>query len=180
MRSLSSLWILFAALFATAPFIQSQNLSSPGKAGKTRVLLHDGWKLRQAGTTNWYPATIPGCVHTDLLANKLIEDPFYRDNEQRLQWIGKTDWDYQTSFSLGPEVLTRQHVELLFEGLDTYAEVYLNESLLLNANNMFREWRVDCKSQLRTGANQLRIHFRSPINEVLAVMAKLNYLIRRE
>ena len=57
-----------------------------------------GWQFREAGKDNWYSASVPGCVHTDLLNNKLIDDPFYRDNEKKLQWIGKTDWEYQTTF----------------------------------------------------------------------------------
>ena len=85
---------------------------------------------------------MPGCVHTDLLNNKLIEDPFYRDNEQKQQWIGKTDWEYQTTFNVTPEILARDNIELVFEGLDTYANVFLNDESLLNADNMFRTWRV--------------------------------------
>ncbi len=59
-----------------------------------------GWQFREAGKDKWYPANVPGCVHTDLLNNKLIDDPFYRDNEKKLQWIGKSDWEYQTTFNL--------------------------------------------------------------------------------
>jgi beta-mannosidase len=107
--------------------------------------------------------------------NKLIDDPFYRDNEQKLQWIGKTDWEYQTTFNAPPALLKRRNVELVFEGLDTYANVFLNDTPLLNANNMFRAWRVDCKGALKAGANTLRLLFRSPINEVLPIMSKLDY-----
>ena len=137
--------------------------------------MHDGWQFHEAGKNEWYPATVPGCVHTDLLNNKLIDDPFFRDNEQKLQWIGKTDWEYQTTFQVGPELLGRDRVELVFAGLDTYADVSLNEVALFAADNMFRNWRVDCKSLLKVGANTLRVRFRSPINEVLPRMAKLGY-----
>jgi len=134
-----------------------------------------GWQFREAGKTEWYNATVPGCVHTDLLANKLIEDPFYRDNEKKQQWIGKTDWEYKTTFKVPSQLLERENVELVFEGLDTYARVYLNEQLVLDADNMFRTWRVNAKPALHVGDNTLRIVFRSPINEILPVMAKLNY-----
>ncbi len=169
------LWVLFVLMLITAPASGSPNPSSAPLPAKHRSFLHTGWQFRQVGKTDWYPAEVPGCVHTDLLKNKLIEDPFYRDNEQKLQWIGKTDWEYQTSFNVGPEILKRQHVELVFAGLDTYAKVFLNESLLFEANNMFREWRVDAKSLLKPGENSIRIHFRSPINEVLPLMAKIGY-----
>ena len=60
--------------------------------------LNNNWVFSEAGTDKWYPATVPGCVHTDLLNNKLIDDPFYRLNEHELQWIDKKDWEYKTTF----------------------------------------------------------------------------------
>src|SRR5688572_11368473 len=145
------------------------------RTAKTVMKIDAGWQFREAGKTDWHKATVPGCVHTDLLANKLIEDPFYRDNEKKQQWIGKTNWEYTTTFKATPEIMNRQNVELVFEGLDTYAEVYLNDQRLLNADNMFRTWRVSAKPAMKAGDNTLRILFRSPINEILPVMAKLKY-----
>ena len=149
----------------------------PGVRGgeKLRITLQSGWRFHEAGKEDWHPATVPGCVHTDLLSNRLIDDPFYRDNEQKLQWIGKTDWEYQTTFDLTPQMLNRQHVELVFDGLDTYAEVFLNGVSLLKADNMFRTWRAEAKAGLRGRANVLLIRFRSPVNEILPVMAKMKY-----
>jgi beta-mannosidase len=134
-----------------------------------------GWQFRQAGQEKWYPANVPGCVHTDLLNNKLIDDPFYRDNEKKLQWIGKTDWEYRTTFNLTAEMLTRTNLELVFEGLDTYADVLLNDEPLIRTDNMFRTWRVNFKHLAKVGANTLQIQFRSPINEILPLMAKMDY-----
>lgn len=140
-----------------------------------KVALVTGWQFHEVGKDDWHAAGVPGCVHTDLLNNKLIDDPFYRDNEQKQQWIGKTDWEYQTTFSVRPEVLQRPNINLVFAGLDTYANVFLKGELLLAADNMFRTWRADCKRLLQPGVNTLRIRFRSPINEVLPLMAKLDY-----
>ncbi|MGH9874637.1 MAG: beta-mannosidase [Pyrinomonadaceae bacterium] len=155
---------------------QSQSQTRQGGAsGTIKIPLNAGWQFREVGKDAWYQASVPGCVHTDLLGNKLIEDPFYRDNEQKLQWIGKTDWEYQTTFKVGPELLGHDQVELVFEGLDTYAEVFLNEVSLLKADNMFRTWRIECKRFLKASGNVLRVRFRSPINEVLPVMAKMSY-----
>ncbi|HEX6046313.1 MAG TPA: glycoside hydrolase family 2 protein [Pyrinomonadaceae bacterium] len=137
--------------------------------------IHTGWQFREAGKTDWHSATVPGCVHTDLLANKLVDDPFYRDNEKKQQWIGKTDWEYRTTFNVTAQTMQRQNVELVFEGLDTYANVFLNEQPLLTADNMFRTWRVNAKPLLKAGDNSLRIVFRSPINEILPLMAKMSY-----
>ncbi len=142
---------------------------------KTVTSLDSGWKFQQAGKTDWLPAMVPGCVHTDLIANKIIEDPFYRDNEKSLQWIGKTNWSYQLSFNIADETLKRKSIELVFNGLDTYANVSLNGRSILDADNMFRKWRVDVKNALKKGENVLRITFRSPINEILPLMAKLDY-----
>jgi beta-mannosidase len=176
MKTNQRLWVLLVLILITAPTTGSGSPnSSPALPAKHHSLLHTGWKFRQVGKPDWHPAEVPGCVHTDLLRNKLIDDPFFRDNEQKLQWIGKTDWEYQTTFNAGPDLLTRQHIELVFAGLDTYAQVFLNDALLFDANNMFREWRVDAKPLLRPGDNVLRIHFRSPINEVLPLMAKIDY-----
>jgi len=143
------------------------------KAQSTRI--DSGWQFREVGKTDWYNATVPGCVHTDLLANKLIDDPFYRDNEKKQQWIDKKDWEYRTTFKVTAQTFARKNVELVFEGLDTYAGVYLNEQLVLKADNMFRTWRVNAKPALKTGENTLRIVFRSPLNEILPVMAKLKH-----
>src|SRR5689334_15752336 len=165
MKNVTSLLIVF--LSALIPTL--------GQTSIVRFDLDSGWKFREAGKTEWHAATVPGCVHTDLLNNKLIEDPFYRDNEQKQQWIGKTDWEYQTTFKAGAELLAARNVELVFEGLDTYADVYLNDRPLIKADNMFREWRVDCKGLLRAGDNTLRVRFRSPINEVLPLMKAMTY-----
>src|ERR1051326_8485486 len=105
--------------------------------GKTVMQIDAGWQFREVGKTDWYNASVPGCVHMDLLANKLIDDPFYRDNEKKQQWI------------------------------DTYAQVYLNERNILRADNMVPTWRIDVRPALQAGDNTLRIVFRSPVNEIL-------------
>ncbi|MEP6925553.1 MAG: glycoside hydrolase family 2 protein [Pyrinomonadaceae bacterium] len=161
--------------FVSVSGIYAMNPIKSSEASKLEISLAGGWQFRQVGKDDWHPATIPGCVHTDLLSNKLIEDPFYRDNEKKQQWIGKTDWEYQTTFQVAAEMLKRENIELVFEGLDTYANVFLNDQPILDADNMFRRWRVNVKNKLKPGDNVLRIKFRSPINEILPVMAKMNY-----
>jgi beta-mannosidase len=167
--------VAFLLLLLAAHAAFAQTAASGRQSAKAKILLDSGWTFREAGKGVWHAANVPGCVHTDLLANKLIEDPFYRDNEPKLQWIGKTDWEYQTTFDVPADLLRREHVELVFEGLDTYATVTLNGSTLFEADNMFRTWRVDAKRLLKAGANTLHITFRSPINEVLPLMAKMGY-----
>ena len=133
------------------------------------IVVDSGWRFHalndsgHAGVEQWHDAEVPGLVQTDLLRNKLIPDPFYRDNEKSLQWIGLTDWEYQTDFDVDAATLARGHVDLLFAGLDTYADVYLNDTELLKADNMFRSWRLPVKDRLHVGKNTLRIVFHSPI-----------------
>lgn len=124
--------------------------------------LNKNWTFSSPDTLDWMPAEVPGTVHTDLMADNIIEDPFYRTNERNQQWIDKKDWIYKTSFEMSPSQLNYQQLELVFEGLDTYAEVYLNETLILEADNFFRSWRVPVSSILQKGSNELRIEFKSP------------------
>lgn len=137
--------------------------------------LHDGWKFKQARLYNWYPATVPGVVHTDLMDNDMIEDPFYRLNEKGMQWIDKEDWIYETTFEASPELLNQNNIMLVFEGLDTYADVYVNEEKVLSSNNMFREWKIDVKTHLKPGSNQLRVYFHSPIKVDIPKFDTLKY-----
>ncbi|MBT8728203.1 glycoside hydrolase family 2 protein [Bacteroides uniformis] len=125
--------------------------------------LHEGWKFRQARLTNWYPDTVPGVVHTDLLQNKIIEDPFFRLNERGLQWIDKEDWVYETCFTLAADMMRKENMELVFEGLDTYADVYLNDECILKADNMFRCWSIPVRQYIREENNILKVYFHSPV-----------------
>ena len=125
--------------------------------------LHEGWKFRQARLTNWYPATVPGVVHTDLLQNKIIEDPFFRLNERGLQWIDKEDWVYETCFTLAADMMRKENMELVFEGLDTYADVYLNDECILKADNMYRRWSIPVRQYIKEENNILKVYFHSPV-----------------
>lgn len=140
-----------------------------------RRTLHEGWQFRQARLNNWYPATVPGTVHTDLMANRIIDDPYFRLNERGVQWVDKEDWIYRTHFEADSTLLSREHVELLFEGLDTYADVYLNDEKILTADNMFRRWRVEVRRLLRAGENTLQIYFHSPVKIDLPKYDSLPY-----
>ena len=167
-------WLLLPFLMLLIA-VSASSQTTRSASGKLTIPLNAGWQFREAGKDQWRAATVPGCVHTDLLASNLIDDPFYRDNEQKQQWIGKTDWDYETHFNVATATRQREHIDLVFEGLDTYADVYLNDTLILKADNMFRTWRVDAKAALKTGDNILRVRFHSPINVVLPVMARIKY-----
>jgi beta-mannosidase len=133
------------------------------------VALDHDWQFRQITATaqpsesGWLPAAVPGDVHLDLLANKKIPDPFYRDNESKLQWIEKESWEYRLSFEVTPELLARSQVDLVFDGLDGAAQVLVNGVQVLVTGNSFRVWRVPAKAYLHAGKNTLYVVFPSPL-----------------
>lgn len=139
-----------------------------------QIDLKNNWKYREEKTQKWYSATVPGEIHTDLLNSKLIPDPFYRDNEKKLQWIERKNWEYKTTFQVTANMLKKKNTDLVFDGLDTYATVYVNNKLVLKADNMFRQWRVEVKKVLKSGNNDLRIVFQSAQN-VVDSLAKKDY-----
>ncbi len=147
------------------------------KTESLEKIINKNWQFSMAEENDWLPATVPGCVHTDLLNNGKIEDPFYRLNEHDLQWIDKLDWEYKTTFNVNPEFIEKDIIELNFKGLDTYAEVFLNDSLVLSTNNMFREWKVKCKELIKTDENNLRILFKSAIKIGVEKHDALDYII---
>ncbi|MCK5137421.1 MAG: glycoside hydrolase family 2 protein [Bacteroidales bacterium] len=127
------------------------------------IEIKDHWKFSESEKDEWMEAEVPGCVHTDLIRNGVIEDPFYRLNEHDVQWIDKKDWIYETELKIPSRMMVKDRVILEFKGLDTHADVYLNDQKILVADNMFRDWTVDIKEYLATDSNTLKIHFHSPI-----------------
>jgi len=110
-----------------------------------------------------FSGTVPGCVHTDLAGSRLPADLNWRDNADLCQWIEDKDWVYSREFTL-EEV--PENACLVFEGLDTYAEVFLNGLHLGSVDNMFIAHRFPVESHLRLGENTLSVRFRSPVREV--------------
>lgn len=121
--------------------------------------LNGQWSLRQSGKDEAVPATVPGNVHTDLLAAGKIPDPFHRDNEEKLQWIGAATWIYSRSFDVPASLLELRNVVLRCEGLDTIAEVRVNGKKAGFADNMFRVWEFDVRELLKPGKNLIEVTF---------------------
>ncbi len=134
-------------------------------AQESHIALNDGWTFCQVGKEQWYSAEVPGVVQTDLLRNGLILDFYKGSNIDSVQWIENEDWIYARTIVANDSLLEHGHVDLVFKGLDTFAEVYLNDSLLGKADNMFRTWEWSIKELLKPGANELKLIFRSPIKE---------------
>lgn len=142
-----------------------------------RLPLNGNWEFRKSGDTHWMKAQVPGTVHTDLLNNGKIRDPYDGTNEKEVQWIENEDWEYHCSFSFSKKQNSGKEAELVFEGLDTYADVFLNEEKILSAANMFRSWRVDVKEKLKDGNNTIRVLFYSAVKKGKEAAAKLPYTL---
>lgn len=138
-------------------------------------LIHNNWQFRQARFNDWRTAQVPGTVHTDLMAHKLIEDPYMDFNERSVQWVDKEDWEYKTSFDLNTDQRKDAVRMLVFEGIDTYTDIFLNDSLICKTDNMFRTWKLDVSNLLKDEGNTLRIYFHSPIKIDMPKYDALNY-----
>lgn len=132
---------------------------SPLPHGPRYQLLHQDWRLIQKDRNFCLPAQVPGCVHTDLRREALIDDPFFGNNELSLGWIEDLEWSYERRFSVAASELQKEHVHLVFEGLDTLAEIQLNGVCVGRSENMFTPLRLDVKQALCEGTNELRVIF---------------------
>ncbi len=132
--------------------------------------LNGCWDLTDASIPETrYAAPVPGCIHDALLAAHVIPDINFRLNEQEAQWVGEQDWIYERTFSATPELLAADRVELVCNGLDTFASLQINHHPIGASDNMFRTWRFDIKPFLEQGDNSIRIRFQS----VLPHMAEM-------
>ena len=110
----------------------------------------------------WAEAQVPGEVHLDLMRNGTLPDPYYRDNEEKSQWVHQRDWWFRRTFHVDADLLKEARVELVCDGLDTFAAVYLNGKEIGRADNMFRQFRFDIRDPLKAGENELVVLLRAP------------------
>jgi beta-mannosidase len=161
-------WIVVLAALIAAPAIA---------APKATISLDQGWQVRidpadtqaireHPRAASWLRATVPGSVQQDLMAAGIVPDPFIDKNEAAIQWAGLTGWEYRTTIAVTPALLARDHLDLVFDGLDTFATVLVNGRPLLSADNAHRRWRADAKPLLHSGANELLVRFVSSIRKL--------------
>lgn len=143
-------------------------------APPTQTELDEGWQARIApGDTaavkahpkaaRWFRAQVPGTVQQDLIATRQVPDPFLGTNEAAIQWAGLTDWELRRTLDVSAEAMGREHLDLVFGGLDTFATVFINGRQVLKADNGHRQWRVAAKAFLKQGRNEILVRFASPI-----------------
>ena len=144
-----------------------------------RTELRGGWTIRHLGglapagvSDEPVPAEVPGTVHTSLYAAGITQDPYLDDQEAAQRWIGQSRWQYRTEFDLdhlGPGL------DLVFDGIDTVATVWLNGQELGRSENMHRSYRYDIRDAARRGANLLEVDIESPVREADRRSLELGY-----
>jgi beta-mannosidase len=122
------------------------------------------WTFTIENDTRQYSADIPSTLSLDLIDNGVISDPYYRDNFLQYYNYETKDVSYKTQFNVPSTVLSSNHQYLIFEGLDTHAEVYLNGDLILSSHNMFRRYEVEV---LFKASNTLVVNFTSAVKHDL-------------
>ena len=131
--------------------------------------LSGAWTL--TGPPGDIPATVPGCVHTDLLAAGKIVDPFLGENEKAVDWVGRAAWVYARDIAWdGPRP---DRVELVFDGLDTVADIELDGVVIGSTRNMHRGFRFDVTELLGDGPQPLKVRFSSAYAEAERLEAQL-------
>jgi len=180
-KNLISLLILIAFSLAFSGSLPDEALGYADKPLKTsnitRYSLDGRWEFRLVNQDKWFKAAVPGCIHTDLMDNNLIPDPYYRDNEIKVQWIEKEDWEYKKEFQVSEALTGKNHIELVCKGLDTYAMIFMNGEKVAETDNMFRGYRFNIKPFLKNGKNEIRVCFESPVKKAKALEEKLPYKI---
>jgi beta-mannosidase len=134
--------------------------------------INSNWEFKSSDSNDWKSASVPGNVYTDLLDHTIIPDPFIKTNEDKVQWVATKNWEYKTIFNISEEELQKEFIELTFEGLDTYAKVFVNNQLLVTTDNAFRTYTIDIKAHAKK-ANEIRIEFRNT-DVIETVKEKIN------
>ncbi|MEK0312822.1 beta-mannosidase [Cohnella sp. 56] len=129
----------------------------------TRLLLNGSWELSNGRTGDRYTATVPGFVQKDLMQQGALPNEYDTLFEPKIEWVEYDEWTYTRSFALGEHELSRDALELVLEGVDTYAEVSLNGKVLGTTENMFVAYRFDIKG-IAQADNELSVRIASPTN----------------
>ena len=130
------------------------------------LTLNGGWVVREVGTTQDYPVTVPGSVLSALIDAKAIPDPYYRDNEYEVRELFWKDYEFERSFEVTSEQLSEQHIDLVCLGLYTLATIFINGTEVAKTENMHRTYRFCVKDYLKEGSNTIRIVFASTLQYI--------------
>lgn len=130
------------------------------------ISLNGQWEFSESGTGEWHEGRVPGCVQLDLLKKGDVRDPFYRMNEIDMHKLEGKDWIYRKDFLLTSDDMGSPVINLVFEGVDTFAEVYLNGHWLGRTENMFIPYTYAISDKVQEGPNRLELRFESPVRAI--------------
>ena len=147
----------------------------------TQSLSGSGWHVASSNGTVRAAATVPGSAYTDLMRSGVIDDPYFRFNEQLTRWVALTDWVYSTAFTVHPALLALPRIELVLDGVDTVGDVLLDGRQVLRVDNMFRRWVVDVTEALKgsTAEHNLTVVLRSAVQFAAELNATYPYPLPR-
>src|SRR6056297_1951774 len=131
------------------------------------------WKLIRSADGSEYSATVPFDTLSVLQDAGVIPDPYYGDNESRVQWVGKEDWILTAEFELDKASLHNSQIFLELNRIDTFSDVFLNNQKIGSTENMFMKYRLDLSTAVSVGRNILQIRLTSPVRTALNQMKKL-------
>ena len=139
------------------------------------INLNSSWEFKSISGKDWHPAEVPGSVYTDLYKNNLIQDPFKDTIENSLHWIDTTTWIYKKTFQKPKSLNPNQHIHLVFKGLDTYADVLLNDSLIYSSKNMFLPVEIEILTSILKKKNELKLIFHPTLIKEKEIYNNLSY-----
>lgn len=143
-------------IFFLIPLILS---SCIGKNHFSYQSLNSGWNLQTDTLSIDLQVDIPSVVQADLYENGLIPHPYLCKVEQDLQWIPQQIWDYSLKFDVDNDIFEKDNIDLIFNGLDTYADVWLNGEKIIRSDNMFVKYQKEVKNLLKKHGNELKVRF---------------------
>ena len=129
-----------------------------------KKILVTNWQLDYNGKK--IPAQVPGDITIDLYKAGLIEDPYYGMNYVENTWVARTDFTYETELDVTEEMLANPSIELVFDGVDVYSDVYVNGKLVGSTENMFLQYRFEIKDFLKVGKNVVNVYMRATLNKM--------------
>lgn len=157
-RIIKILFVFILLLFASC----GSNLHEASQS------LNKNWNLKTDTLSIDLQVDIPSVVQSDLYKNNIIPHPYLGKVEQDLQWIPQREWDYFLKFDVDKTVFEKNNIELIFNGLDTYADVWLNGEKILHSDNMFVKYQKEVKNLLKRHDNELKVHFYPLISNEMA------------
>ncbi|MBQ6084660.1 MAG: glycoside hydrolase family 2 protein [Bacteroidales bacterium] len=121
--------------------------------------LNNGWNLKTDTLSIDLQVDIPSVVQADLYKNGIIPHPYTENIEPELLWIPQRVWDYSLTFDVDKNIWQKDNIDLIFNGLDTYADVWLNGVKILHSDNMFVRYEKEVKNLLKKNGNELKVRF---------------------